>query len=205
MNQSRRLRRRCSPTPAPRGGYGAAPPASRVANALAARRACGPPLTPEPLRPLTRKRCGQGGALPATLRGAQHQQSRSNPYKSSLYGFRGLPGRIDKPQRRSVGAQIELKASSRPSITGASQAPNVSIHVTLPVGVKCRCARNSDSEGCTALESSRPEPRPTRRWKRRRGLAGSTQASPTPRWLSRPWPRGMLQGRRTPARRPGGG
>jgi hypothetical protein len=35
---------------------------------------------------LTRKRCGQGGALPATPRGAQHQQSRSNPYKSSLYG-----------------------------------------------------------------------------------------------------------------------
>jgi hypothetical protein len=107
MNQSRRLRRRCSPTPAPRGGYGAAPPASRVANALAARRACGPPLTPEPLRPLTRKRCGQGGALPATLRGAQHQQSRSNPYKSSLYGFRGLPmgGQHDwvsRPPKRTV-------------------------------------------------------------------------------------------------------
>ena len=75
-----------SPTPAPRGGYGAAPPDSRVAIALAARRASGPPLTPEPLRPLTRKRCGAGGALPATPRGAQHQQSRSNPYKPSLYG-----------------------------------------------------------------------------------------------------------------------
>ena len=32
-----------------------------------------------------------GGALPATPRGAQHQQSRSNPYKSSLYGSRGWP------------------------------------------------------------------------------------------------------------------
>jgi hypothetical protein len=114
MNQSRRLRRRCSPTPAPRGGYGAAPPASRVANALAARRACGPPLTPEPLRPLTRKRCGQGGALPATLRGAQHQQSRSNPYKSSLYGFRGLPverqRQIAAHERREREDAIALEA-----------------------------------------------------------------------------------------------
>ena len=29
-----------------RAGYGAAPPASRVATAIAGRRACGPPLTP---------------------------------------------------------------------------------------------------------------------------------------------------------------
>ncbi len=43
-----------------RAGYGAAPPASRVATAIAARRACGPPLTPEPLRPLTAQCQGQG-------------------------------------------------------------------------------------------------------------------------------------------------
>jgi hypothetical protein len=48
MNQTRRLRRRCIPTPAPRGGYGADPPASRVANALAARRACGPGASAAP-------------------------------------------------------------------------------------------------------------------------------------------------------------
>jgi len=39
--------------------YRAAPPASRVAVAIAARRACGPPLTPESLRPLTAQRHGQ--------------------------------------------------------------------------------------------------------------------------------------------------
>jgi hypothetical protein len=42
-----------------RAGYGAAPPASRVATAIATRRAYGPPLTPEPLRPLTAQRQGQ--------------------------------------------------------------------------------------------------------------------------------------------------
>jgi len=45
------------PTAAP--GYGAAPPASRVATAIAARRAYGPPLTPQPLRPSPRSRHGQ--------------------------------------------------------------------------------------------------------------------------------------------------
>src|ERR1700739_3985335 len=40
-------------------GYGAAPPASRVATAIATRRACGPPLTPEPLRPFTAQLQGQ--------------------------------------------------------------------------------------------------------------------------------------------------
>ena len=63
-------------------GYGAAPPASRVAIALAARRACRPALDPgASAAPDAQKRCGAAGALPATPRGAQHQQSRSNPYK----------------------------------------------------------------------------------------------------------------------------
>jgi len=39
-------------------GYGAAPPASRALR-VAMRRAYGPPLTPEPLRPLTAQRHGQ--------------------------------------------------------------------------------------------------------------------------------------------------
>ena len=47
--------RGCSAAP----GYRAAPPASRVAVAIAAQRACGPPLTPESLRPLTAQRHGQ--------------------------------------------------------------------------------------------------------------------------------------------------
>src|SRR6516165_1053114 len=42
----------------PGRGYGAAPPASRALR-VAARRACGPLLTPEPLRPLTAQRHGQ--------------------------------------------------------------------------------------------------------------------------------------------------
>ncbi|KZS76525.1 hypothetical protein A4G29_03070 [Mycobacterium kansasii] len=42
----------------PGRGYGAAPPASRALY-VAARRAYGPPLTPEPLRPLTAQRHGQ--------------------------------------------------------------------------------------------------------------------------------------------------
>ena len=40
-------------------GYGAVPPVSRVASAIAARLACGPPLTSEPLRPLTAQWHGQ--------------------------------------------------------------------------------------------------------------------------------------------------
>src|SRR5262245_21198800 len=76
------------PSAAP--GYGAAPPASRVATAIATRRAYGPPLTPEPLRPLrhTAARAG-AAALPAGPRGAQQHLSRSNPYKqvSTVPGY----------------------------------------------------------------------------------------------------------------------
>ena len=46
-------------------GYGPVPPASRVAAAIAARRACGPPLTPEPRRPPSRSSTGRRTALPA--------------------------------------------------------------------------------------------------------------------------------------------
>ncbi len=61
-----------------RAGYGAAPPASRVATAIAARRACGPPLTPEPLRPLTAQWQGAGAKpLPAGPHGA-HDQAQHN-------------------------------------------------------------------------------------------------------------------------------
>jgi hypothetical protein len=69
----------------------AAPPASRVATAIAARRAYGPPLTPQPLRPLTAQRHGQAHSpCPPEPHGAR-LISRSNPYKQSLYGLRGLP------------------------------------------------------------------------------------------------------------------
>ena len=76
------------PTAAP--GYGAAPPASRVATAIAARRAYGPPLTPQPLRPSPRSRHGQAHSpCPPEPHGAR-LISRSNPYKQSLYGFQGI-------------------------------------------------------------------------------------------------------------------
>jgi len=46
--------------------------------------ACGPPLTPEPLRPLRQEHAGRPGACPARGRGAR-------AHESSLYGIRGLP------------------------------------------------------------------------------------------------------------------
>ena len=60
-------------------GYGAVPPASRVAATIAARRAYGPPLTPEPLRPLSAQRHGQAhGPCPpdrAALNGSYQDQT----------------------------------------------------------------------------------------------------------------------------------
>ena len=56
-------------------------------SAIAARRTCGPPLTPEPLRPLIEQRHGQA-------HGAARQAARRSTEKSlqtSLYGSRGLP------------------------------------------------------------------------------------------------------------------
>lgn len=44
-------------------GYEAAPPASRVAARSLTRRACGPPLTPQPLRPLPHNGTGRAKAL----------------------------------------------------------------------------------------------------------------------------------------------
>ena len=57
--------------------YGAAPPASRVADALAARRPCGPPLTREPLRPRGAVNRGQAQACPAYR--AAHNPKIENP------------------------------------------------------------------------------------------------------------------------------
>ena len=92
MNQTEAASPRCRPTIRAAQRYGPAPPASRIAAAIAARRAYGPPLTPEPLRALNRvtTRGQDQGALPATARRSV-QTSRSNTNKSSLYGFRGLP------------------------------------------------------------------------------------------------------------------
>jgi hypothetical protein len=39
-----------------------------------------PPLTPEPLRPLTEQRHGQAQGAARRARGAEHQEPRSNPY-----------------------------------------------------------------------------------------------------------------------------
>ena len=60
--------RPCLAGDAPRG-YGAAPPASRVATrSRSARRPCGPPLTPEPLRPLRQEHADRPRACPARAR-----------------------------------------------------------------------------------------------------------------------------------------
>jgi hypothetical protein len=67
-------------------GYGAAPPGSRALR-VATRRAYGPPLTPEPLRPLTAQRHGQEQS-PAR---PNARRSQPRPTKQSLYGSRGLP------------------------------------------------------------------------------------------------------------------
>jgi hypothetical protein len=47
---------------------------------IAARRAHGPPLTPEPLRPLTEQRHGQAHGAARQARGARPTRPRSNPY-----------------------------------------------------------------------------------------------------------------------------
>jgi hypothetical protein len=76
-------------------GYGAAPSGFKGRNAIAARRASGPPLTPEPLRPLTgaaaRARAGAGApARPnnAALNGSYQDQIPTN---KSLR-FQGIAG-----------------------------------------------------------------------------------------------------------------
>ena len=84
MNGSTRVRRCLSSGAAQ--GYGPVPPASRVAAAIAAGRACGPPLTPEPLRPLNAPWHGQTQGAARRARGANPKQPRSNPYNQSLYG-----------------------------------------------------------------------------------------------------------------------
>ena len=74
----RRLRRRWLLLDSRRAGYGAAPPASRVADAIADATGLRPPLTPEPRRPLTGAAARAGpAALPdrrAALRRLQDPQ-----------------------------------------------------------------------------------------------------------------------------------
>src|SRR5262245_53384778 len=71
-----------------RAGYGAAPPASRVATAIAGRRACGPALDPGGLCGPSREAAGGRSKAPCP---PTARRSRPDPYKQSLYGYRGLP------------------------------------------------------------------------------------------------------------------
>lgn len=57
--------------------------------AIATRRAYGPPLTPEPLRPPSRAARPGKDQRPCP---PEHAALNQDPYKSSLYGSRGLPG-----------------------------------------------------------------------------------------------------------------
>jgi hypothetical protein len=79
-------------------GDGPVPPASRVAATITARRACGPPLTPEPL---TTQRHGQGQALPAH-RAAHIPPTKIKFLPPSLYGLRELPNLITPEPRHPV-------------------------------------------------------------------------------------------------------
>jgi hypothetical protein len=71
-----------------RAGYGAAPPASRVATAIAARRVLRPALDPGASTAPHRAVAGGRGKAPARRTA---RRSRPSPTKQSLYGFRGLP------------------------------------------------------------------------------------------------------------------
>ena len=76
------------PTAAP--GYGAVPPASRVATAIAARRAYGPPLTPQPLRPLTAQ-SARAGAQPLPARTARRSAHiKIKPLQTKSLRFQGI-------------------------------------------------------------------------------------------------------------------
>jgi len=73
-----------------RAGYGAAPPASRVATAIAARRAYGPPLTPQPLRPLTAQ-SARAGAQPLPARTARRSAHiKIKPLQTKSLRFQGI-------------------------------------------------------------------------------------------------------------------
>ena len=91
MNRVKAASRRCLLLYDAAPGYGPVPPASRVAIAIAQRRACGPPVTPEPLRPLNqqRHRAGAGRCPPGARR---RTQTKIKSLQPSLYGFTGLPG-----------------------------------------------------------------------------------------------------------------
>jgi hypothetical protein len=75
-----------------RAGYGAAPPASRVATAIATRRALRPALDPGALYGPSPRSGRRAGAKP--LPAQPHGAHDPNPTKQSLYGYRGLPLRL---------------------------------------------------------------------------------------------------------------
>ena len=71
----------------------AAPPASRVATAIAARRAYGPPLTPQPLRPLTAQ-SARAGAQPLPARTARRSAHiKIKPLQTKSLRFEGIATR----------------------------------------------------------------------------------------------------------------
>ena len=74
-------------------GYRAAPPASRVAIAIATRRACRPALDPGASAAPHRSGTGRRNSPCPPNRTALNTRPRSNPYNKSLYSFRGLPER----------------------------------------------------------------------------------------------------------------
>jgi len=102
------------PTAAP--GYGAAPPASRVATAIAARRAYGPPLTPQPLRPLTAQ-SARAGAQPLPARTARRSAHiKIKPLQTKSLRFQGIAtGRPGRDHRQAL-KRMPLKARFEPPL-----------------------------------------------------------------------------------------
>ena len=100
-----------------RAGYGAAPPASRVATAIATRRALRPALDPGALYGPSPRSGRRAGAKP--LPAQPHGAHDPNPTKQSLYGYRGLPITVrwgqfkpSQPPRR-VGEWGQIRPSQR--------------------------------------------------------------------------------------------
>ena len=132
-----------------RAGYGAAPPASRVATAIATRRALRPALDPGALYGPSPRSGRRAGAKP--LPAQPHGAHDPNPTKQSLYGYRGLPQGALRPQRRHAA----LRGRTRATTSSAPSAPSSSN--SMPSITVCLSTPNSPRHNLT-LRTSLPAP-----------------------------------------------
>ncbi len=147
----------CPPSAA--AGYGAAPPASRVATAIATRRAYGPPLTPEPLRPLPAQRHGQEQQPCPPDPPRRPAPIKIKSLQTSLYGYRGLPPFI-------VNHVVLMKSSripgpTQPTVVRELVAVGEPSYTALPAGLPHhpRPQRGGSSRAAPVLvDDSMPHP-----------------------------------------------